>query len=138
MISGPITSDEQTVKMSYIITFDSGSRAFCQANLFARAADQDDSDPYPDIFFRGKSYAREAVIVRNGREYRIIIMDPMGDRFFTEKDATDPSILVLDWKKGGDWVKVHQGIRDIPLGGDRFQIRSISPDGDLVELEREK
>ena len=48
------------------------------------------------------------------------------------------TVLELKIKKKEKWITLHQGIRQIPIGGSFYWLRSISDQGQLVELEKEK
>jgi len=138
MLNEPVTDNEQTTKMRLNITYAAGGRGFYTLYFFARPAEETKDDLFPEVLFRGFSQNHEGFFFDGKKEYAIEIQDPTGDFLFTPEDSTDPNILELKIKKKDEWITLHQGIRQIPIGGSFYRLKSISDQGQLVELEKEK
>jgi len=138
VLTEPVPDDEQTTKMSLNINYASGTRGFLTLYFFARPVEEAKDDVFPEVLFRGFSQNHEGFFFDGKKEYSIVIQDPTADFLFTAEDSTDPNVLELKIKKKGEWITLHQGIRQIPIGGSFYRLRSISDQGQLVELEKEK
>lgn len=136
--SDQVTDDSQTTEMRLNISYASGARGFYALYFFARPAEESEEGAFPEVLFRGLSERYEGSFYAGKKEYSIDIHDPSGDFLFTEEDVENPDILTLKVKKKDEWNAVYQGIRQIPIGNSLYRLKSVSEDGVLVELEKEK
>ena len=129
----PDKTDAKDIQI--IITYNNNGRSFYPYSFFAKPAQDSGSS---DILFFGYKQTFSGSFYEGDQEYQIEITDPTPDLLFTKEDMSNPDILKLKIKKGGEWVLAHQGTKKVPIGDHLYQIHFVSDDGNLVELKREK
>ncbi len=135
IMNGPAPDVTKMVEVNIQVPWASGGIAFFDMPSYAR------SDPVggpPEVYGLGHITRFEGAFFVGKSQYALEFADTNGDRLMTDEDTGAPGFLKLKIKKGETWTEVHEGTSRIPIGRSLYQLRHVSDDGYLVELEKEK
>jgi peroxiredoxin len=135
ILTDPSPDVSKMVKIQVQIPFASGGIAFSDMPFYAKA---DSAGGTPEVYGLGFVMRFEGALFVDKIQYALEIADLNGDRLLTEDDTSAPGFLKLKMKKGDEWVQVHEGTSQVPIGRSLYRLKFVSDDGELIELEKEK